>query len=67
MEARDNGYSEVYQTLPIISSAEEKFENFKFANEIRETLEPADINGDIADQYCKCSPEVICIVSTLFS
>ena len=65
--SRDCGYRELYDALAIIAAAEGKYIFFKIPSEIRETVEAIDINADIADQYCQCSPEVICIVSTLCS
>ena len=66
--SRDYQYPrELYDALSIVAAAEGKFIFFKIPSEIRETVEAIDINADIADQYCQCSPEVICIVSTLFS
>ena len=67
VDSRHNGYRELFNALAVIAAAESKFNFFKLAIEMRETLEAADINADIADQYCHCSPDVICIVSAWFS
>ena len=67
VDSRGNGYRELYDPYAIIAAAEAKFIYFKIPSEVRETVEATDINADIADQYCECSPELVCIVSTSFS
>jgi hypothetical protein len=53
VDSRDNRYVALYEPLAIIAAAETKTIYFKIASEIRETVEPVDINGDRADQDCQ--------------